>query len=338
MTQRIAILSVQLVPGQKAVRILPAGQFKSSDGSGRPHDVSAWMMDAEAAAILIARNAARKSRRVVDYEHQTFRAAENGKPAPAAGWIDSLEWREGDGLYASIEWTDAAAKMIAAGEYRFLSPVFPYDSTGRPIDIRAAGLTNDPGLDGLTDLAALSAFFSTTSAEETAVNELLKKLLGTLGLPETTSEADALSGVAALKAKADQQTTQIATLTAQVGVVDPSKYVAVATMQALQTELTALKAEKTASEAARLVSAAMAEGRLLPAQKEWAENLGKSDLVALKAYIEATPANPALAAMQSDGKKLGAGDSKNPSDADLAVMKALGLTADEFAKGKIQEV
>lgn len=337
MTQRIAILSVQLVPGQKAVRLLPAGEFKSSDGSGRPHDVTSWKLDAATAAILIARNQARQSRRVVDYEHQTFRAAENGRPAPAAGWIDSLEWREGDGLYAHIEWTEAAARMIAAGEYRFISPVFPYDSTGRPTEIRAAGLTNDPGLDGLTDLAALTAFF-TPPDEETAVNELLKKLLGALGLPETTSEADALAGVTALKAKADEQTTKIAALTAQVGQApDPSKYVAVATMQTMQTELATLKAEAVGREVATLVDAAMKEGRLLPAQKEWAENLGKADLAALKSYVAATPANPALAAMQSNGKDMGGGKS-TPSDADLAVMKALGLTADEYAKGKIEEV
>ncbi len=336
MTQRVAILSVQLVPGEKAVRLLPAGEFRSADGSGRPKDVSAWRLDAATAAALIARHQARQSRRVVDYEHQTLMAAQNGQPAPAAGWIDALEWREGDGLYATIEWTPKAAAMVAAQEYRYLSPVFPYDATGRPLDIHSAGLTNTPGLDGLTDLAALTAF-PTPPDEETAVNELLKKLLGALGLPETTSEADALAGVTALKAKADEQNAKIAALTAQVGQApDPAKWVNVATMQAMQTELATLKAEAVGREVATLVDAAMKEGRLLPAQNEWAEALGKTDLAALKSYIAATPANPALAAMQTDGKAMGGGKS-TPSDADLAVMKALGLTADEYAKGKIEE-
>jgi len=121
-SHRLASLIAHLVPGETAVRLLPAGEFRSADGSGRPTDAPAWRIDAAQAAILIARDTARSSRRVVDYEHQTLLAAKNGNPAPAAGWIGALEWREGDGLYAQIEWTEKAAAMIAAGEYRGSSP------------------------------------------------------------------------------------------------------------------------------------------------------------------------------------------------------------------------
>jgi phage I-like protein len=143
-------LIAQLSAGQPAVRLLPAGKFRSAEGSGRPHDAPAWRMDAETAAILISQDAARANRRVVDYEHQTLSAASNGQPAPAAGWIEALEWRD-DGLYAGIAWTPKAAAMIDDGEYRYLSPVFSYDATGRVLDILHAGITNHPGLDGLTD-------------------------------------------------------------------------------------------------------------------------------------------------------------------------------------------
>jgi phage I-like protein len=78
---------------------------------------------------LIAAADARQTPYVIDYEHQTLRSAKNGLPAPASGWFKKLEWREGVGLFAvDVEWTDAAAAAIDAGEYRFISPVFLYDT------------------------------------------------------------------------------------------------------------------------------------------------------------------------------------------------------------------
>jgi len=53
-----------------------------------------------AAQHLIDRVAAAAVDYVIDYHHQTLLAEKNGQPAPAAGWFDALEWREGDGLYA----------------------------------------------------------------------------------------------------------------------------------------------------------------------------------------------------------------------------------------------
>ncbi|WP_438805125.1 phage protease [Sodalis sp. (in: enterobacteria)] len=55
----------------------------------------------------------------------------NGQPAPAAGWYSQLEWVEGLGLFAvDVEWTERARTLIAAGEYRFVSPLFQYDRQG----------------------------------------------------------------------------------------------------------------------------------------------------------------------------------------------------------------
>ena len=74
----------------------------------------------------------------------------------------------------------------------------------------------------------------------------------------------------------------------------------------------------------------------MPAQKEWAVELGKSNLAALKGYVEKTPAIAALGSMQTDGKDLGDAKGNQTTSADLAVMKALGLAADQFAAGKLE--
>lgn len=72
-------------------------------------------------------------------------AAENGKPAPAAGWFKRLEWRD-DGLYVvDVRWTGAAKQAILAREHRYVSPVFTFDPvTGHVQRLVNAAITN-PG-------------------------------------------------------------------------------------------------------------------------------------------------------------------------------------------------
>ena len=333
----IAALAAALPAAGQAVQLLPAGAFRSADGSGRPADAPHWRIDGAIAARLIARVVARANPLVVDYEHQTLYSEKNGQPAPAAGWFagSALEWRDGEGLFASVDWTPAAAGHIADGEYKFISPVFEYDrSSGEVLDLRMAALTNNPGLHGMAAVA-LTALNDFSTEEDPPVNETLKKLLAALGLAENIGEAEAVSAAAALKAKADSAdglNTQVAALKAQAP--DPAKFVPVETMQSLQTQVASLTARLNEGEVADVVEAALAAGKLLPAQKEWANELGKTNLAALKSYVEKTPAIAALGGMQSDGKNPGGNATHQSTGAEMAVMKALGLTAEQFATGK----
>lgn len=333
---RIAALAVDLA-GPKApteFRLLPAGRFKAADGSGRPEGLAeGWLVDDDVAAALIAQAAARASDYAIDYDHQTLNAEKNGQPAPAAGWFKQLEWRPGDGLYAvGLRWTERAAQMLAAGEYRYLSPVFAYDkASGRVTALGPAALTNNPGLDGLTDLspAALSALFP--QEEEMQMKELLKAL----GLAETATEAEALAALAALKSA---HGTELAALKASAP--DPAKYVAVATMTALQgelatanAELAALKAKDAQAEVDKVIADGLAAGKLTPATEPHARKLA-TDLAALKGFIDAQPVIVKPGTTQTGGKKPEGAGTDQPTETDLAVMKALGLTAEQFALGK----
>lgn len=139
-------------PAPGRIQLFPAGEFSARDG--RPGTLKgvkakAWTLTFETAAAVIARWQQRETPLVVDYEHQTINAAENGKPAPAAGWIESLEAGP-DGLYATVKWTDAARAFIQADEYRYISPVFSFDpETGAVLELKSAALTNYPALDGM---------------------------------------------------------------------------------------------------------------------------------------------------------------------------------------------
>ena len=60
-----------------------------------------------------------------DTAYQVHEEAE-GEVVPAAGWITAMEMRDGV-IWAKVDWTGRAAVMIAAREYRFISPEFLVD-------------------------------------------------------------------------------------------------------------------------------------------------------------------------------------------------------------------
>lgn len=351
-SQAFAALSVELAAGAAPTefRLIPMGRFKADDGSGRPLEVpEGWLLDAAGAAQLAAASTQRRSPRMIDYEHQSFRAAEPGQLAPASGWLGRLEARA-DGLWAvDVEWTERAAALIAAREYRYISPVFPYDKkTGRVTAVLGAALTNDPGLDGLTDLARLSALyclsdFSTTTPEEIAP---MKALLLALGLAETATEAEALAAlsaiktpltaaqaeVAALKAQLDEKSTAVATLTAQATATGTG--VPMAQFVALQNELAALSGKMQSDEHAKLFKEGFDDGRILPAVADYWRS---QPLAVLSGYLAVAKPLSALGGTQTGGNPAGgvspAGSAQITGEG-LAVMKALGLTAEEFAAAK----
>lgn len=296
------------VSAAASIQLLPAGKFRASDG--RPHEVDAWHIDAAIAAKLIAEFSARANRTVIDYEHQTLLSAENGKPSPAAGWFKTLEWREGDGLYATdVKWTQAAARMIENEEYLYISPVFAYDaSTGDVSFLLNAALTNDPALDGMSEVTLMAA----------------SRLININKEPETMPKEEEL--LAQISAK----DVEIAALKAAKP--DPAKYVPVETMQDLQSQVAALTAEKNERAVNDAVVAALGNGKLLPAQEAWARDLGKTNLVALTAYLETAQPIAALSGTQTDGKSP---EGKSPdalTDDQLALCKQMGVSVDVFKK------
>ena len=323
------------------IRLMPAGEFRARDG--RPHEVDAWRIDAESAARVIARADGLLGDLVIDYEHQTLNAEINGKEAPAAGWFKKLEWRDdaqggasaagtgtsrSGGLYAvDVQWTAKAKAMIEAGEYRYVSPVFAYDKkTGVVLAVQMAALTNDPGIDGNSDLAARAAAkFQTTTEEDTVDRE---KLIALLGLAKDAGDDQIEQAMTALKAKADsvdRKDTEIATLKAKAVQAYPAKF--------SSSEFVALKTEKGTDDVDALVKQGLDDGKLLPAQKEWAKELGTSDVAALKSYLEKTPA---IAALKGGTQTKGEAPKDDGDDAlsadELAVCKNLGIDPEDYKK------
>lgn len=193
MISKLATLAQTLTAASREIRILPAGLFCSNDG--RPAGLPGWKIDANIAEQIIA-EAATRDDLAIDYDHQTLLTKQNGQPAPAAGWFKRMVWREGEGLFAiDVQWTEKARTMLAAREYRFISPVFSFSAvTGQVERLFGAGLTNSPGLTGLTDLAqiAINSQQPVTSPRESPKSiEAFNRAFGHLGEfhPQTPPEA-----------------------------------------------------------------------------------------------------------------------------------------------------
>ncbi|MDH1792896.1 phage protease [Stenotrophomonas sp. GD03819] len=335
-----------------SIQLTPAGHFKPSDG--RKMDVPAWYIDASVAARVIERFNARVNPAVVDYEHQTLHKETNGQPAPAAAWMRALQWREGSGLWATTELTPQAAEQIRTGAYRYVSPVFLYDkTTGEVLAMQMAAFTNDPAIDGMQamELRAAACFAHDIDPDkETSMNPLLKAFLAALGLPETTSEADAIAACSSLTtslgvlrrlqaelgAEGEPAVAACSALKTQATATpDPTKFVPIAALEEVRGQVAALSAERTADKVSALVEDGLADGRLLPSMKDWATDLGKKDLAALSSFLDKAGPIAALTSTQTGGRKpAGATNEHGLDAAEMAVCSATGVTPEAFAKSK----
>lgn len=313
MALALAACLIELPSDGDNLHLLPAGPFRAVDG--RPTDAPHWVLPPERAAALSTRIAARKTARVIDYEHQTLHAERNGQPAPAAGWFRRVEWRA-DGLHAlGVEWTARAQAAIAAHEYRYLSPVFTYHpGSGEIVDLLHAALTNTPALDDLSAVAAR------LHLEALSMNDdLLERLRYMLNLPTLATAEDIAASLQKLidmlnaaqpAATAETRLSLPAWIAAlQTAAPDPAQYVPVAALTAVQTELTAAQTALAALNAAHaqadldaLIQAGLKDGRLLPPLESWARELGAKDLAALKAYLAQAQPLAALTGMQTAGQ------------------------------------
>lgn len=338
------------------LQVTPAGHFKPRDG--REMKVPSWYIDQALATSVIQRFNAKKTPPVIDYEHQTLWKEENGQPAPAAAFFRSLEWREGEGLFATAELTARAKQYIAEGEYRYFSPVFQFDLvTGGVLDLQMGALTNNPAVDGMQALSERAAATFQLNFdhpnEELLVNPLLLAVLAALGLAETTTEEQAVAALTAHK-------TDLGSLRKQLGVedtaacsamvaactglkakaatsVDPATHVPVSVVDQLKGEIAALTArigERDDKDMDGEIKAALDDGRLHKSMEPWARELGKSNRASLTAYLSTAKPIPALRGSQTNGEPPELDEKTGLTADELAVCSAMNITHEAFKAAK----
>lgn len=334
MANRIAFLShsFPLPDDIREIQLLPAADFSVADGRS-------WKINSAIAKKLIDKLSAQTNALVIDYEHQTFLSKDNGKPAPAAGWLKRLEWREGQGLFAiNVDWTGEAKDFIAKEQYRYISPSFEWDEESREIlTLLPPGLTNFPAIDGM-NAVTLSRLIQ-LSQESTMDRTALCKLLG---IKEDATDAEITAAITVLKEQADKTgelETQVTTLknNSTQTAVDVSRHVGVEVVEALKTQIATLTAAQLDREINDLIAPALADGRILPAQEQWARDLGKSNIAQLSAYIATAQPIAALKNSQTGGKPPADQNKSTLTPTQIALCKQMGLSEESYKQSLAAE-
>jgi phage I-like protein len=275
---------------------------------------------------------------VVDFEHATDRAAPAGQMAPAAGWINELAVRAGS-IWGKVAWTAKARAMIAAREYRYISPVFmstkgdgPDGTGGEIVVILRAGLTNDPNL----SLAALNSAAQVPPTETTKGASMnIAAIIAALGLSANASEAEVLTAINAAKTAG----------TTNVSTPDLTQFVPRAQHDALVTELNTVKAKeadavKAAFEVAvnTALDGAVTAGKVVPAAREQYKVMCSTQdgLDNFKALVEKLPVVVSAEATAA-AAKVGDAAIGTLGAEEIAVCTAMGLTAEQFLAQKKKE-
>ena len=254
-------------------------------------------------------------------------------------WIKELSHDE-NGLWGRVEWTATAGEMIARKEYRYVSPSFMH-AAGQIVRLNGAGLVHKPAL-RLKALAQeeppMDPQFQRpdTGPDKTKAAPSMTRVLEALGLQPDATDAEILEALQiALGQKAPRLSSTPTTANATAGQhPDPARYVPIEAVRALMADRNTRLATLREQDATAKVSAALRDGHITPAMRDWATALCAAEPASFDAFIAKSPApfahlhgRMAFAALPATGVPLMA------SPEALAICTQLGLSPDRLAKG-----
>ena len=304
------------------ILLMPAGRVDT-----RPSDGRAPWHNTNPAAVVAATRALGKDL-PIDFEHQTERSKTNGQPAPASGWIKRVFERDGS-VWGAVEWTADAARMIAAKQYRFISPVFNYAPADRTVQrILGAGLVNEP------------AFYMPALARAGGgTMDFLEKLRMALGLAAGATEEAILAAVERMRTMQDEaRATAAVDRYAAQGRIGPAMrepMLALARRDPDGFDAFAAALPVTAESSVALATAAVeshiAAGRIPPAARAGALALAQRDPDAFTAFAAALPQFAAGATIRGLPPT---GTGGPLTDTERAAARALGLTTEQYQESR----
>jgi phage I-like protein len=300
----------------KEIMLVPAGHAKAVDG----REFDNLMPDK---IVKVFRK--HKLDLPIDINHASEIKARRGEESPAVGWITDLTVRDG-AVYGQVDWLDEGAALLKARTYRYLSPSVCYDydhfeRTGKlaVASLSSAALVNQPALNTLPALAS-------QQQQPKEIDPMLDKILALFGLGKDATEEQALAVVAEAKAlaalapkQADQQQQQ-----------QPSiEFAALQSQFAkLQEVHTKLQAQMQVDAVNSAVDAAIADGKIAPASREYHVKAATLDLEGFKVYAASLPK------LIADPKLADVGNTSVLTDVEREVCRLTGMAEKDFAAHK----
>lgn len=311
----------------KAIQLLPYGHITTKKGD--------FIVDETSENEIMQNFTARKNDVVVDYEHQTLKDV----VAPAAGWIKKLENRGKEGIWGEVEWTGKAKDFIANKEYKYLSPVIFVNKDDKKVQLlHSAALTNDPAIDGMVPIA--NKLQIDLGDDENMDAELLKKMAAACGLSEDATPEQILQACSDMKkscqsnqdVSANKDILNLLELPEDaksedvkgkiIQLKNPSGYVSIKEFNKLQ--------EKIASkETDEVVLKAIEDGKITPAQKEWAKAYALKDIEGFTNFVKNAPQVVPMYKMEFKNDNTG---SKIPDESQMMINKMLGVSDEDYKK------
>lgn len=192
----------------------------------------------------------------IDFEHESL----ENKKAPAIGWVDELYIKD-NALYALPKWNDEARKLIKNKQYKYISPVFVFNSkdavSGKGIGttLQSIALTNTPFLAELGEISLKNLIKNHNKGESMDLVELQK------AKTELEAKLNELSSTNAELVKENEE------------------------LKTKVVELEAKISELEGENAEELVENSIKQGLIANSQKKWALNYAKKDRVEFREYL-----------------------------------------------------
>lgn len=266
---------------------------------------------------------------VVDYEHQSL----SDKKALAGGWIKDFYIKE-NFVVAKVEWTKQAKEEIENKQYRYLSPTI-FLKNGKPIRLHSVALTNTPAIDKMAPLTLNDIIIEEIGKEQNK----MEKLLQLLGLDETASEDDVLKAVENLKksnentteVSANKETAEILGLKEDASVEEINKsLLELKNNTVSKSEFLALKQEMEKKEINEILNKAIADGKIVPAQRESFEKMALSDRAIFEEVLKNQKRTSPLGVSYSNN--LTENGREELGEIELKACKEFGLTEEDLKK------
>jgi phage I-like protein len=294
-------------------RIFPKGKFKTKKGT--------FTFDEKSAATVMAEYLEHGVDKHIDYCHAVFDKNASVFDKVSACWY-GLDLRDGELWGANARWTPPGGQRVTNLEFRYLSPTFTVDETGRVLELLNVALTNMPATVNQRPLVAASADFSAEGMH------MVNTIAVALGMSPDAPESEVLT-------RLSRDREVVGELVKLSGNADPKAAIAVVLgwkagseqLEKTQARLTTLEAEASKRDVALAVDAGERAGKITAATRDYW--LGKS-ATEVTAYCAVAPVVQRLGRVATEEKQPIAATSLDVPTAD--VLTRLGMTAEEYVE------